>query len=62
MMLSVQACIVMQVQFHAKGPTGVALVSADMYQDSSKQWQYSFLYVDMANPNPQRLVLIGPHH
>lgn len=52
--------MVLQVQFHAKGPGGAAVVSADMYQDASKQWQYSFLYVDMGSPTPQRLVLIDP--
>lgn len=50
----------MQVQFHAKGPTGAALISADMYQDDAKQWQWAFLYVDMTSPTPQRLVLNGP--
>lgn len=51
---------VLQVQFHAKGPTGAALISADMYQDDAKQWQWAFLYVDMTSPTPQRLVLTGP--
>ncbi len=51
-----------QVQFHAKGPTGAALISADMYQDAAKQWQYAFLFVDVTNPTPQRLVLIGPQY
>ena len=50
----------MQVQFHAKGPTGAALISADMYQDDAKQWQWAFLYVDMTSPTPQRLILNGP--
>ena len=50
----------MQVQFHAKGPTGAALISADMYQDDAKHWQWAFLYVDMTSPTPQRLVLTGP--
>ncbi|KAL3160602.1 hypothetical protein ABBQ32_010533 [Trebouxia sp. C0010 RCD-2024] len=49
-----------QVQFHAKGPTGAALISADMYQDDAKQWQWAFLYVDMTSPTPQRLILNGP--
>lgn len=53
-------CHNMQVQFHAKGPTGAALISADMYQDDAKQWQWAFLYVDMTSPTPQRLVLTGP--
>lgn len=51
-----------QVQFHAKGPTGAALISADMYQDSAKQWQYAFLYVDVTNPTPQRLILSTPQY
>lgn len=51
-----------QVQFHAKGPTGAAVISADMYQDTAKQWQYAFLYVDVTNPTPQRLVLTGPQY
>ena len=50
----------MQVQFDAKGPTGAALISADMYQDDAKQWQWAFLYVDMTSPTPQRLILNGP--
>ena len=52
----------LQVQFHAKGPTGAEVISADMYQDAAKSWQYAFLYVDMTNPSPQRLVLTGSEY
>ncbi|KAK9805149.1 hypothetical protein WJX72_002065 [[Myrmecia] bisecta] len=48
------------IQFHAKGPSGLARVSADMYQDTNKDWQYAFLYVDVDSPTPQRLVLVEP--
>ena len=50
----------MQVQFHARGPSGVGRVSADMYKDSSKQWQYLFLYVDADVPVPSRVTIISP--
>ncbi|KAK9819105.1 hypothetical protein WJX74_001759 [Apatococcus lobatus] len=49
-----------QVQFHARGPSGVGRVSADMYKDSSKQWQYLFLYVDADVPVPSRVTVISP--
>ena len=48
-----------QVQFHARGPSGKARVTADMYQDASKQWQYSFLFVDVDAPVPQLVVIVG---
>ncbi|KAK9795197.1 hypothetical protein WJX73_004391 [Symbiochloris irregularis] len=51
-----------QVQFHARGPSGKARVTADMYQDDSKQWQYSFLFVDVDAPVPQRVILVGPQY
>lgn len=52
----------LQVQFHARGPSGKARVTADMYQDSSKQWQYAFLFVDVDAPVPQRVVIVGPQY
>lgn len=51
-----------QVQFHARGPSGKARVTADMYQDGSKQWQYSFLFVDVDAPVPQRVAIVGPQY
>ena len=50
----------MQVQFHARGPSGVGRVSADMYKDSNKHWQYLFLYVDADVPVPSRVEIISP--
>ena len=52
----------MQVQFHARGPSGVARISADMFQDEATKWQYSFLYVNVDSPTPQRLVLVEPQY
>ena len=50
------------MQFHARGPSGNARVSAEMYQDDKKEWQYAFLYVEVDSPVPQRLVLVGPQY
>ena len=50
----------LQVQFFAKGPSGNARVSAEMYQDDSKNWKYTFLYMDVEYPVPQRVSLIDP--
>lgn len=51
-----------QVQFFAKGPSGNARVSAEMYLDDSKQWQYAFLYMDLEYPVPTRVTLIEPRY
>lgn len=51
-----------QVQFQAKGSGGGATVHADMYMDGSKEWQYTYLYVDVDAPYPQRLVLVNPQY
>lgn len=51
-----------QVQFFARGPSGNARVSAEMYQDEKKVWQYAFLYVEVDSPVPQRVVLIEPQY
>ena len=51
-----------QVQFIARGPSGVGRVNADLYQDATKQWQYYYLYVDVDAPVPQRLVLVSPQY
>ena len=56
------ACLDLQVQFFAKGPSGNARVSAEMYQDDSKQWQYAFLYMDLEYPVPTRVTLIEPRY
>ncbi len=53
---------ILQVQFFAKGPSGHARVSAEMYLDDSKQWQYSFLYMDLEHPVPTRVTLIEPRY
>lgn len=50
----------MQVQFRARGPTGSGLVGADMFKDSNKKWQYSFLFIDLDAPLQHRLHLEGP--
>jgi hypothetical protein len=47
-----------QLQFHARGPSGRATVSADMYQEG-KEWKYGFLYLDIEAPVPQQ---VGGHH
>lgn len=49
-----------QVQFRARGPTGSGLVGADMFKDSNKKWQYSFLFIDLDAPLQHRLHLEGP--
>jgi len=54
--------ICLQVQFFAKGPSGNARVSAEMYLDDSKQWQYAFLYMDLEYPVPTRVTLIEPRY
>lgn len=52
----------LQVQFHAKGPSGSGRVTAEMYQDDSKQWKHSFLHLDIENPVPQRIALVEPQY
>lgn len=46
-----------------RGPGGVAIVNADMFQDSSSgSWDYLYLIVDVkagASP-PQRLNIVAP--
>lgn len=51
-----------QVQFQAKGSSGGATVHADMFMDGAKVWQYTYLYVDVDAPYPQRLVLVNPQY
>jgi len=48
-----------QLQFHMRGPSGRATVSADMYQSDGK-WQYHFLYINVESPVPQQVVLVRP--
>lgn len=43
-----------QLQFHARGPSGRATVSADMYQEG-KEWRYGFLYLDIEAPVQQQV-------
>ena len=43
-----------QIQFHMRGPSGRATVSADMYQEGS-EWRYNFLYVNVESPVPQQV-------
>ncbi|GMH35608.1 hypothetical protein BSKO_03476 [Bryopsis sp. KO-2023] len=51
----------MQIQFHIKGPGGVGVVCADMYQDEQKEWQYTYLYVDISQGGAlHRLAIIKP--
>ena len=52
----------LQVQFFAKGPSGNARVTAEMFQDESKSWKYSFLYMDIEHPVPQRVSLVEPQY
>jgi hypothetical protein len=54
--------MVLQLQFHMRGPSGVALVSADMYKDGEGKWQYSYLIADVrsGNSQPQRINIISP--
>lgn len=55
-------CHVAQLQFNMRGPGGVALVSADMFKDSSSSWDYMYLIVDVQSGQspPQRLNIIPP--
>ena len=50
------------MQFYAKGPSGNARVSAEMYQDDKKDWKYAFLYLDVEHPVPQRVSLVDPQY
>ncbi|KAK9905748.1 hypothetical protein WJX75_005641 [Coccomyxa subellipsoidea] len=50
-----------QVQFIARGPSGKGRVSADMYQDDAKQWQYYYLLVDL-DGGRGRVSIVDPHH
>ena len=46
-----------------KGPGGTGLVHADMHQDSSGSWQYTYLLVDVYsgnNQNPSRVHIVSP--
>jgi import inner membrane translocase subunit TIM21 len=54
-------CVV-QLQFNMRGPGGVAIVSADMYKDSSGSWDYVYLLVDVQSGRspPQRLNIVPP--
>ena len=49
-----------QLQFHAKGPSGKAVVHADMYKEG-QEYKYHFLYLTVESPLPQQVVLIRPH-
>ncbi len=44
----------MQLQFHARGPSGRAVVNADMYKEG-REWRYNFLYLDIEAPVPQQV-------
>ena len=48
-----------QIQFHMKGPSGRALVSADMFKDAGN-WRYHFLYLKVESPIPQQVILVRP--
>lgn len=48
-----------QLQFHAKGPSGRATVHADMYQEDGS-WKYHYLYLNVESPLQQQVVLIRP--
>ena len=48
-----------QLQFHMRGPSGRAVVNADMYQEGA-QWRYNFLYLNVESPVPQQVVLVRP--
>lgn len=49
-----------QLQFHAKGPSGRAVVHADMYKEG-QEYKYHYLYLTVESPLPQQVVLIRPH-
>ena len=52
-----------QIQFNIRGSGGVGIVYADMFQDASKQWQYTYLYVDIPEHGKkasQRLAIVTP--
>lgn len=56
----VEHCV---LQFHMGGPAGQALVSADMYRNSSGAWTYTYLVVDVktnASQGVQRLNIVAP--
>eukprot|EP00884_Botryococcus_braunii_P008078 jgi/Botrbrau1/17271/Bobra.0015s0029.1 len=51
-----------QVQFWARGPSGVARVTAELHQDAARQWQFDYLFVEVDAPLPQRVTLIHPQY
>ena len=53
-MQSHSTCWPVQLQFHARGPSGRAVVNADMYQEG-REWIYNFLYLDIEAPVPQQV-------
>jgi hypothetical protein len=55
-------CPSLQVQFWARGPSGVARVTAELHQDTGRQWQFDYLIVDVDAPLPQRVILIHPQY
>lgn len=55
------APVALQVQFIARGPSGKGRVSADMYQDAAKKWQYYYLLVDVEGGRG-RISIVDPHH
>ena len=50
-----------QVQFISRGPAGVGRVSADMYQDASRQWQFYYLLVDV-DGGRGRISIVHPQY
>jgi len=50
-----------QVQFISRGPAGVGRVSADMYQDAARQWQFYYLLVDV-DGGRGRISIVHPQY
>ena len=62
--LLAELCVCLQVQFFIRGPQGQAQVSCDMYQDSGRQRQFSFLLADVEGQgrygSAQRIMVVEP--
>lgn len=50
--------MLLQVNFHIRGPNGDGVVYCEMFKDKEdKQWKYQFLIVDIRHPSPKKLFL-----
>lgn len=47
-----------QVQFFLRGPNGTGMVTSEMFKDQeTRDWQFTYLIVDITSPVPSRLML-----